>query len=105
MMIEVKLMNELARIGIMEKILSSTDPKKDRIINASHVFSGLELTQLDPNTRNKLNKNLIKLNSILLQYPIKTFDDYNLIISVHLDKMIRTLKKICLILRSHFKSI
>ena len=97
-------MDELTRISITEKILSGIHSKKDKIINASQLFSGLELTQLDPATRNKLNKNLIKLNSILSQYPIKTFDDYNLITRIHLDKMITILKKICFILKSYFKS-
>jgi hypothetical protein len=59
-------------------------------------------TQLDPNVKEKLNACLIKLNSILLQYNIKTFEDYNQITKVHLDKMIETLKKICLILKNNF---
>lgn len=98
-------MNELTRINIMEKILSGDDQKKDKIINASKVFSGFELTQLDPGTRSQLNKNLIRLNAVLSQYKIETFDDYSQIAMVHLNEMIKTLKKICLILRNHFKSI
>jgi hypothetical protein len=86
----------------MKKILSGNDPMKDKIIKAFQEFSGLEITQLDPNVKEKLNACLIKLNSILLQYNIKTFEDYNQITKVHLDKMIETLKKICLILKNNF---
>lgn len=95
-------MNDLTRIETMEAILSSNESKKNKIIQASQTLSGFELTKLDPDTKQKLNKKLIKLNSILLQYPIKTFDDYNQITRVHLDKMIDTLKKICLILKNNF---
>jgi hypothetical protein len=95
-------MNKLAKVFSMEEILSGIEPRKDKIIKASQELSGLEITQLGPSVKKKLNTYLIKLNSILSQYNIKAFDDYSQISDSHLDKMIDTLKKVCSILKKNF---
>lgn len=89
----------LARMNEMEKILLDHMPKNDKVIKASEQLSGLEITALSASVRKNMNRELIFLNSILTQYPIKTFDDYSLISSQHLEQMIQALCRLCQILK------
>ncbi|MCB0439610.1 MAG: hypothetical protein KDD20_12795 [Mangrovimonas sp.] len=79
----------------MEKILLKDIPNKDKIISASQRLSGLELHKLSVPIKRKFKQELSHLNSIITQYPIKTFDDYELISIAHLQEMVDTLMRIC----------
>ncbi len=83
----------------MEQILLEDIPKGNKVINASQQLSGLELNKLNAVARKNIEKELIFLNSILTQYPIKTFDDYHQITLKHLEQMIQALSRICQILK------
>ncbi len=83
----------------MEQILLEDIPKGNKVINASQQLSGLELNKLNAVARKNIEKELIFLNSILTQYPIKTFDDYHQITPKHLEQMIQALSRICQILK------
>lgn len=69
----------LRRIENIQQQLSSHQPKKDKIIAALEELSGLELDSLNSSIQNIIKKHLIAINQILRQYPIKTFDNYQLI--------------------------
>ena len=92
-------MAALSKILAMERILADDMPKENKVIRASQQLSGLELTKLSARIRKKIEKKFIFLNSILMQYPIKTFEDYGQIIPEHLEQMIQTLSQICQILK------
>lgn len=79
----------------MERILLESMPKNDKVIKASEQLSGLEITGISTSVRKNMNRELIFLNSILTQYPIKTFDDYRQITSQHLEQMIQALSRLC----------
>jgi len=83
------------RMLAMEKILVAEVPNTEKIISASQQLSGIELNKLSESIKRKINHEFLFLNSILAQYPIKTFEDYNLIIPRHLEQMVAALKRIC----------
>jgi hypothetical protein len=83
----------------MERILLDNLPKNDKVIKASEQLSGLGITTISGTVRKNMNRELIFLNSILTQYPIKTFDDYRQITSLHLEQMIHALSRLCQILK------
>lgn len=85
----------LSRIMKMERLLGEDIPKQDKVIQASQQLSGLELTKLSVQMRKKIEKEFIFLNSILSQYPIKTFEDYRQISLKHLEQMVQALARIC----------
>lgn len=85
----------LERALTMEGILLSDKNNIDKIIGASHQISGLELSKLSAPMSRKINKEFVYLNSILTQYPIKTFEDYQLISVAHLQEMVNTLTRVC----------
>ena len=79
----------------MEKILLEDIPNKDKIISASEYLSGLEFNKLSKSLARKVEEEFSQLNSILKQYPIKTFDDYRQISTEHLSQMVEILNRIC----------
>lgn len=92
---------ELANVMAMERILSEDIPKQAKVISASQQLFGLELTKLSARVRKAIEKEFIFLNSILAQYPIKTFDDYSQISSTHLAQMVLALTRVCQILKNN----
>jgi flagellar biosynthesis/type III secretory pathway chaperone len=79
----------------MEEILLTELPYKDKITSASQQLSGLELTKLSASISRKIKQELAYLNSIVTQYPINTFNDYELMNVPHLHEMVDTLMRIC----------
>jgi len=78
-------------------ILNENIPKKDKVIKCFSVISGIDISSLRSDQENNINKQLIAINRILKQYPIKTFDDYALISDNHLNKLLKNIKQVCLI--------
>lgn len=89
----------LDRMLMMERILLDNLSKNDKVIKASEQLSGLEITGISSSVRKNMNRELIFLNSIVSQYPIKTFDDYRQITSQHLEQMIQALSRLCQVLK------
>jgi hypothetical protein len=78
-------------------MLEEDFPKKDKVIKCLSEFSGLEIDSLSLARRHRLAKKMAAINEILKQYSIKTFDDYALISTHHLDKLLKNIKQISLI--------
>ncbi len=72
----------------IDNILSSDADKAKTIIASLKQLSCVELSRLNKSTRNRLDRNIININNVLQQYPIKTFDDYYLIGDAHLTEML-----------------
>lgn len=88
----IRMMKKLTTIlTILEKDWS----KKDKIIMSFGELSGLDLGLLSSMQKNSIQKHVIFANSILRQYPIKTFDDYALISDDHLNKLLKSIKRLC----------
>ena len=83
----------------MEKVLLSDLLKADKVIKASQKISGLEFNKLTLSVSGNVERQFAFLNTILKQYPIKTFDDYAQITPAHLDRMIQGLKRVCRVLK------
>ena len=72
----------------MDKILDSKGKQIEIIIESLKKMTQIERAKLDKSTKNFLYSNIGTINHILKQYPIKTFDDYEKISSVHLTEML-----------------
>jgi 3-hydroxy-3-methylglutaryl CoA synthase len=88
-------MNEL--ILKLATILDEKLSKKDKVIKCFSAMSGLEISALSSDQKNSINKQLLAINGILKQYPIKTYDDYSLISDNHLNKLLKNIKRVGLI--------
>ena len=90
----------MKRLIAISTILEKEYPKKDKIIVSVQELSGLDLGILSSTQENSVKKHMILTNGILQQYPIKTFDDYVLISDDHLNKLLKSIKQLCLSLCS-----
>jgi len=72
----------------MDKILDSKGKQTEIIVESLKKTTQIDRAKLDKSTKNFLDRNIGAINHILKQYPIKTFDDYEKISSVHLTEML-----------------
>jgi len=79
-------------------ILDEKLSKKDTIIKLLNITSGFDITVLSAEQKNAISTQLLAMNRILAHYPIKTYDDYALLSENHLNKLLKSLKQLCLIL-------
>jgi len=83
------------RLIKMQKAFNSHQPPHQRYRDAmSAAIDKLVLTDLPEPLRKPLEQHLVAMNHILLKYPIKTFEDYQMISSKHIRQLIDEAKKI-----------
>jgi hypothetical protein len=91
------------RLQLIKKVLQQPLSDKDKIIHAYQALSGLNLTPLPLRIRHLLESSLVASNQIMQQYPIKTFDDYEIINREHLQELVgnitRLHKKLSLLIK------
>lgn len=87
------------RLTDITEILNSDLPKHKKITLSCHRLSGLDITNMVPAIEQIFAKHLYEMNSIVACYPIYTWDDYALIAEVHLNKMLKSIKRLCKRLR------
>ena len=95
-----KMDDLINRIKNMEWVLQSNLNKQNKVQDSLKQLSGFELNILDRLTRKQLEEYLVKVNRILMQYDIKTFDDYSKISELHLNEMLRIIQRLCFTLYS-----
>ena len=89
-------MNEL--VPKLTAILKEMASKKEAVIKCFSTMSGLEISALSSDQKRRITEQFLAINEILKKYPIKTHDDYSLISDNHLNKLLKNIKQICLIL-------
>jgi hypothetical protein len=91
-------MNELqTRINSITQILASDLPKSKKAIASLQAFSGLDITHFNHKKKESVYKYLSTLNAVVARYPtIKTYDDYNIMTDVDLNKILKSIQQICL---------
>ncbi len=97
---KMKLQQSLMINELMVKIaitLEETISKKDKVIKCFNTISGLEISALRSGQQSSIKKQILLINGVLQQYPIKTHEDYSLISDYHLNKLLKNIKQICLI--------
>jgi len=89
-------MNDLSqRLIKMQRAFNSKQPTHQRYRNAMCAATNqLVLSDLTPSIRKALEQQLVASNNILQQYPIKTFDDYQIISEQHMEKLLGYAKKV-----------
>jgi len=89
----------LQRLIKMKEAFNSEQPTHRRYRDAmSAAIDKLVLSDLSKPLRKPLEQHLVTMNNILLQYPIKTFEDYEMISHTHIHQLLNEAKKIyCLL--------
>ena len=83
------------RLAKMQLALNSKQPTHKRYQEAMCAATNqLVLNDLAPAMGKALEQQLVASNYILQQYPIKTFDDYQMISDQHMQKLLGYAKKI-----------
>lgn len=62
-------------------------PQWKRVTNGMMCFKGLPLDQLPPKLGRRLDSSFLKINKVLARYDLKTWEDYQKISSVDLDRL------------------
>lgn len=89
------MQNLLDRSVKMQQAFNSPQPPHKRYRDAmAAAIDQLVLTGLPRTFRRTLERQLSAMNPILQKYPIKTFDDYALISSAHIDQLLEYARKI-----------
>lgn len=70
-------------------------PKYKKIILACQCLAKLDITNTSEATKNYIDDHLYKANRILVQYPIRDWEDYRLISDMHQNKMLKSFKRLC----------
>ena len=85
----------LQRLIKMQQAFNSEQPNHRRYRDAmSAAIDQLVLSDLPEPLRNPLEQHLVTMNTILRRYPIKTFEDYQMISSKHIHQLLDYAKKI-----------
>jgi hypothetical protein len=83
------------RLLKMQQAFHSKQPAYQRYKDAMCAATNqLILSDLTPMMRKELEQHLVASNHILQQYPIKTFDDYQMISKQHMKQLLDYAKKI-----------
>jgi len=83
------------RLMKMQLAFNSKQPIHKRYQEAMHAATHqLILSDLAPRMRKALEQQLVASNYVLQQYPIKTFDDYQMISDQHMQQLWGYAKKI-----------
>jgi hypothetical protein len=90
----------------MKRALNSKQPAHQRYREALCAATNqLILSDLAPAMQQALEQYLVNSNDILQQYPIKTFDDYQMISDQHIQKLLTYAKKIYQLLGGNLADI
>jgi len=85
----------IQRLIKMQQAFNSEQPAHRRYRDAmSAAIDKLILSDLPKPLRNPLEQHLVTMNNILLRYPIKTFEDYQMISRKHIRQLLDEAKKI-----------
>ena len=71
-----------------------TVPLWQKAHRVGEAFADVELNELQSKHRKKLYRQIAAVNAILAQYPIETFDDYALIDTADLHRIVNAFKDI-----------
>lgn len=95
---EHEAMNELqSRINSVIQILTSDISKADKIVAAFRTLSGTDITHLSSQKTQYVYRHIIASNKIMARYPtIKNYDDYAIISDADLNKLLKSIKQLCL---------
>ncbi len=89
-------MNDLLnRIASIENVMSQPLSNATKISKSMRKFSGLVLSDLSKNIRNKLESELVELNHLFSNYNIKTDDDFIKMKKRDLKYAIEILSRLC----------
>jgi len=85
----------LNRTAAIENIMSQPSSNKSKTARSLQQFSGLPLSDLSPDIRNKLESELLKVNQIMSHYDINTVDDFGKITRIDLKKLVMIICTLC----------
>ena len=89
-------MNDLLnRIASIENVMSQPLSNAAKVMKSLGQFSGLVLSDLSHNVRNKLESELVQVNHITIKYKIKTNDDFSKMHKKDLKCIIEILSQLC----------
>ena len=89
-------MNDLLnRITLIENLMNQPLSNSAKVMKSLDQFSGLVLSDLSHNVRNKLESELIQINHIVMNNNIKTNDDFGKMNKKDLKCIIEILSRLC----------
>ena len=74
---------------------NQTMPVHEKVHNALLAFKGLVLSSIPSNTQKSVEPLLLRIQHVFNRYPIKTFEDYQLISEEELNEILLNISSLC----------